>query len=232
MAAAVTLQQLRDLARLYADERPDSMTGFLPDTEMNLLINRALAGLYDKLVAARGHEFYVTEATIALVNGQASYNLPADFYELLNFYIGWSASDIEPVEACELREIPLLKTQTWGKWSRKAFRVQQTKLNLFPTPTGTGTCALIYVPAFQPLTSDTATFDSVNGWDRAVALEVAAEVLMLQEKSNTAVLQRRDEEMARIEALAAQRAALHPRRILDVQPEGYMRRFPERLPRP
>lgn len=223
MARTVTLLQLRTDARLYADERPGGASTFITDTEANRLVNLALTELYDLLVEARGQEYYETVSTsTSTVAGTATISLPSDFYQLLGVHLQWATNDLEPVQ--DLEHIQdrhwLVNLGTWSKYAPKAYRLRGASLEFFPTPTSVVTVALRYIPAFTDLAADGSTFDGVNGWEKLVALRAAIEMRVIAGRSYADLDRLYERERERIQGLAADRAAQHPKRIRDVQPEN------------
>lgn len=233
MAATVTLAQLRERSRLYADERPEGTDTYLTKVEMTSLVNQSIKELYDRLVAARGHEYYAAFANFNTAAGTASYNLPADHYETLKVTLQWSATDLERVEDGEIEDIDdLNRLSTWGRWSPKMYRNISTVMFLSPTPTTVVAVDHMYVPTFTDLVQDADTFDGVNGWEKSVALRTAIEIRTIQQEDTGDLKELLAAELVRIDGLAADRAARAPKRVRDVMPENSLRRWPERLPRP
>jgi hypothetical protein len=221
MAKSVTLTQLQTDARLYSDHRPSGASVFINDTEITRLINLALGDLYDLLLAARGHEYYADEDTISVVSGTSRYNLPSDFYELLSAELEWGATNHEPVNSLEhvKDRYRLNNWATWAQGAPKAYRLRGAQIELQPTPTSAVTMRIQYVPALTDLAAPSATFDGVNGWEKLVALTVAKEMRVIQGQSFSYLDKLIDFERARIEAMAADRAASEPRTVRDVFPE-------------
>ncbi len=231
MARTVTLATLRKNARLYADQRGRK---FVEDDEANRLVNLALAELYDRLVAAQGHEYYELELAapsaeaIETESGTATYALPTGVYRVLGFDLNWGTDRLESVPAlASIADRSRFNGVGWGEFTPKAFRIRGAQppgapmtLELFPTPTSAVAAILRYVPAFTDLANDTATFDGVNGWDRAVALRVALEMRAIAGLESTTIQGLYDRELQRIDELAADRAATHAPTIRDVSPEG------------
>lgn len=222
MARTVTLSQLRDDARLYADERPGGTSTFITNTEATRLVNLALCELYDLLVEARGHEYYETvDTSISTAAGTATISLPATFYQLLSVHLQWSSTDLEPVPALEHIQDRHWHTNlgTWAQHNPKAYRLRSTVLEFFPTPSSVVTVELRYVPAFTDLSADGDTFDGVNGWEKLVALRVACEMRAINQRPYGDLERMYERELERIRGLAADRAAQSPKTIRDVQPE-------------
>lgn len=232
MAANVTLANLRTRARLYADERPGGAGTFITDTELNAILNDCIRELYDLLIAARGHEYYITGSSISIVAGTSQYNLPATFYELKSLNLIWSAREWEPVHDFETLEAPqLVNSSTWGRWSPKGFRLTAGIITILPVPTSAVTADLSFIPTFTDLSMDSSTFDGVNGWELLATLDAAIAMRALQKLETTDLERRRERQYVRIEGLAADRAAAEPKRVLDVNPEANRSLWLERLPR-
>ena len=221
MSKAVTLLQLRADARLYADRRTsDEDNSFITGSELTRLINLQLGELYDLLVSARGHEFYAADSTLSIVAGTASYNLPADFYELLALNLEWSPTDVEPVSPLNhQQDIWKLAnySYSWDRWSHKAYRLRGSQIDMYPTPRTAVTARLYYVPAFSDLSADSDTFDGVNGWEKLVSLGAAIEMLEIEEAGSGSRLQPiYDRQYERIESLAADRDAASEIEVRDI----------------
>lgn len=232
--ATVTRALLRNLARVYADGRPSGANAFIVDSDaganavsLDTLINLAIAKFYDMLVAARGHEYYAADQTIPLIAGTNSYALAADFYQLLTVHLAWGPNESEPVQdTSALERILYTNWVSWSRWAPKAFRLRGTQvassqtLELFPTPTISGTSLIVrYVPQFAPLTTDVATFDSVNGWEKFIALAAAIDYRAASNKDAGLLSSLYAEELARIQGMADKRAANFAPQIIDVQPD-------------
>lgn len=236
MPSLVTFAQMRAQARLYADERPGGTDAYLSDIEVDFLNNKNLRFFYDKLVAARGHE-YVEEvdASQDLVPGQQDYDLPTDHYETTMVTIAWgggTASDFEVLRQFQRTEQPeLLNFRGWGRGTPKGFRIIRDKLVIAPVPTMAMPMAHVYVPTFTDLEDDADTFDGINGWEKAPTLQTAIEILGLQKKDTSTLEGWLARELERIDQMAADRANSEPKRVRDVMPENVLtRRWPERLP--
>ena len=236
---SVNRAYLRNLARLYADGRPGGTGAFVPDSDATLnavsldtLINTCLAELFDVLVAARGHEYYATDADLAIVPGTSLYPLPTDFYQLLSIRLNWGPTEIEEMKPMGVRERTRYEMlQVFDRWSPKAYRLQGTQtasartVEILPTPSVAVTGNIRYIPLFQPLADDAATFDGVNGWEKLVALKVAMEYRTIAEKPLGNLSQLYAENFARISALADQRNANYAEQVQQVFPERRRRGY-------
>ena len=243
MAANVTRLQLRTLARIYCDERPDSTAGFLTPTEFNTLIDLEIRSLYDKLVKAGGHDYYETQASITTVSGTRSYTFASmtpsasAFFRMRRVQLEWGTRDFEEVGDYKKKneELELLNYGTWSRGTPKGYRVIGAGIKFSPAPSAATVVRITYIPAFTTLASDGATFDGVNGWHDLVALNVAMKVRKIQNIDSSDLRETRDEVQQRIEEMAAERAAEEPAHVVDVHPESefyYRRDRLWGLPRP
>lgn len=219
MAASRTLAQMRATVRQLADL--ENQTDWADDDELDERLNEWLQALYDKLISARGHEYYAKSTAVTLVGGTASYSLPSDFYELSAVIAtdGSRYQDVHPWQSQELAGL-LDFEQTVGSVTiyDYHYRIQAAQLEIRPKPTATGhTLELRYIPSMTRLDADLDTFDGVNGWERYACLGAAVD-FMNKEESDSSSLQmelRRIE--ARIDKLAGSRDAGHPERIQDTR---------------
>ena len=229
---------LRNLARTYADGRPGGTGSFVVDSDatanavsLDTLINGALAELYDLLVSARGHEYYATDADIAVVTGTSLYDLPTDFYQLLSIRLDWDPFYIEELKPMGVRERTRYEmlVNIFERGTPKAYRLQGTqtasarKVEILPVPTRAVTARIRYIPTFAQLASDTDTFDGVNGWEKLVALKAAIEYRTIAEKPLGNLSALYQECFARIQSLADQRNANYAEQVQQVYPERWKR---------
>lgn len=231
---SVNRAYLRNLARLYADGRPGGASAFVVDSDatanavsFDTIINGCLAELYDMLVAARGHEYYATDATLSIVAGTSVYSLASDFYQLLSIRLEWASDDMEELHTMGVRERTEYETLTgtWGRHTAKAYRLKGTQtasarsVEILPAPTSAVTARYRYIPLFAELANDSATFDSVNGWEDLVALKAAIKYRTIAEKPIGNLQQLYAECYERIRGLADQRNANLAEQVQQVYPE-------------
>ena len=231
MAAAVLASQIISDARLYADQRGAGVatTGYLTDVEILRLVNQQIKELYDLLLSARGHDYYIDSATIAIgvglgVSSSSSiYALPATFYQLKSVTLEWGTDDhelVKPVNSVGGRADFANQSATWDRYVCKGYRMRGPNIEFLPTPTSSVTCRVQFVPCFTDLATS-GSFDGVNGWEKLVAVGVAMEMLDIEEEGSGGRLQGLYErQLRRIRQLAADRDADNPTQIEDVCPEG------------
>lgn len=81
MAVAVTLVSL--IARVRAAADLEGSNGPVSDSEIGAQLVLSIRRLYERLLLARGQEYYRKTAELNVTPGTAIYSLPADFFELL-----------------------------------------------------------------------------------------------------------------------------------------------------
>lgn len=219
MAAARTLAEMRTTARQLADAT--NQTDWVDDAELDERLNEWLQALYDKLITARGHEFYAATKAITLVSGTASYDLPANFYHLSACIAndGSVYCDMYPWQPQELAQ--LLSAEGGGgatSLGNYRYRLQNAQIEIRPKPSVSGhSLELRYVPSMTRLKNANDTFDGVNGWERYACLGVAIDLLNKEESDSGPLQLELTRIEARISALAGNRDAGHPHRIQDVR---------------
>lgn len=236
---SVNRAYLRNLTRLYADGRPGGSNAFVVDSDatanavsLDTLINLAIAELYDVLVAARGHEYYATDADLSIVAGTSLYALPTNCYQLLSIRLHWADTEIEELNIMGVRQRTRFEMlQVFDRYSPKAYRLQGTQtasartVEILPIPTQSVTANIRYIPIFAPLTDDTSTFDGVNGWEKLVALKAAMEYRTIAEKPQGTLPQLYNDCLTRIHGLADQRNANLAEQVQQVFPERRRRGY-------
>src|SRR5687767_2825500 len=167
--------------------RGEGTDEFISTDEVNSLINANIGRFYDRIVLARGHERYEQTGTFSTVASQASYDFEdidtgvntnaSSFYELLAVDLRWSETRLEPVPALpSLADRYQFNDIAWQECGPKSYRVVNDSIEFFPTPTDATEVEIRFIPVFEPLTTNNAAFDFVNGWDRAVELQTAIDM--------------------------------------------------------
>ena len=192
MARSVTLQQIADRARVYADMRD---TQFINDTEILALINDAYPELYDELIGA-SENYFVSEATTTIVTSTDTYALPATFYKLIgvDFRAGSGA---------------YITLHPYNEADRNATLTTNTNLPA-------GSFRIRYVPAPTVFTALSESFDGISGWDRLVSLIVAIDMLDAEESDSSALRAKYARMLQRTQEMAAPRDQGFPATVVDV----------------
>lgn len=220
----VTGQQIIDLARLYADERPAGASAFISTADDLLLVNTAIQALHDLLLSLGGEDYFAVDASLATVPNTATVTLPSTFYRLVSLHVQWATTRRE-----ELHELPgegdrylLTDFNGWGEGTRKAFRIVANNIEIYPTPTTAQTLICRHVPVATVLAALSDSTPSINGWHKLCALQIAAEMRMVRGQANGMLQQAYARELERIETIAAERTQNEPARVRDVFPESQL----------
>jgi hypothetical protein len=218
----VTGQQIIDLARLYADERPAGSTAFISTTDDLLLVNTEIAALWDLLLSLGGEDYFaVDDVTQSTVAGTATVALPSAFYQLVSVHIRWASDRNEEVNrlTADGDRYLLRDAGTWGEGSQKAYRLKGDTIDFSPVPTSAKVVVVRYLPRATLLTALSESTPSVNGWHELCAWRIAAKMRAIRGQPNSMCLQFAADALERIETIAAERALNEPARIRDVMPD-------------
>ena len=131
MARNRTLGDMRSDVRLRADLVGNQ---FVTDSEINEYLNQALAEFYDRLVGARGQEYYATEQVIT-TTGVEGYALPAGHYETLYVELEDSGARVRLGSYSFHERARLIGTSAPNPGRPVAFRIIAGNITFLPAPT-------------------------------------------------------------------------------------------------
>lgn len=230
MSKLVTGAQLVQDAYVYAN-MVQNAASFITPAQALRFVNLAASEFYDLLVAARGHEYYISEQSIPIISGTSRYALPTDHYETLSITLAWGTDQVEEVsDYSAVRDRwQYLNGLQWSQWADKGFRLRAGFIEFLPVPRSSVTATHQYIPCMPDL-GLSGQFDGVNGWERLVALKAASDMLTAAKQSSAAVDEKWGREYQRIQEMADQRAAAHPNQIREVYPEMGRGAFSRFLP--
>lgn len=251
MPAPVLRSQLVTFARQAAgfDVIGTSPDEFINDPEALGMVDRSVHALYDLLIEAHGQEYYLKRTTIAVVPivspAEAIFALPQDFYQLVSVAIQSPAFlGFVPIEPFMDRERAELMTQSvvgmyYPQMTRYRLRGEQAVagnppvtspsalIEFLPTPLIAFTAFVWYVPtcaraAIGTLTNPDIFYDGINGWEDFIIYDVAAKMVIKEERDPGPYLAQRAYVEARIKALAGSRDQGMPEHVVDTR--GWLRR--------
>ena len=202
--ALVTVADLKIQALDRADMRYSSYIG---DDELTSMINASAQELYDILTGVY-EDYYFQETAFSLANGASTFTLPADFYKLRG---------VDEVINSQFRVT--VKPYEW------------IERNMYIQPNGFRSLLLSWIPKMTQLTTDTDTFDGINGFEQYIITDVARKMLMKEESDVQAFLIELSQIKQRINDIAQNRNAGDSTRIGDVyrQDAYIMYAYPQRL---
>lgn len=200
MAAFVTLTEMRTRARELADMQTSNQAqAFITDAELTRALNRNIKQLYQKLIAARGDDYYAKVTTFPSQVGIATYALPTDFMALLMLAVS-DGSIVVPVQRFNLKQwadLRYLQNVQSNDLTLYRYRPLASNIEIRPAPaTANHTFTMYYLPAFAELVNGSDTFDGINGWEDWAIYGAAIDMLNKEESYDQA------------NALMAQRAVL------------------------
>ena len=214
---ATTLLNLRTQAKQRANMEQSS---FVSDSEWNSYINNAASALYDLLVQAYEDYYLIMPPTeFTLASGESKKALPADFYKLRGLDYKLGNADFVQIEQFQFGERNSAKIIDIRRIFDEApitYRLMGNYIQFLPEDRAPGTYRLWYIPKFTPMTSDSDTFDGVNGWEEFIVIAAAIKALSKEESDVTALAAEYQELKDRITGLAAERDAGSSERITDV----------------
>jgi len=211
----------------------EGFTARFPGTEVDDYIRESYAAMYDRLLRARGTTLLESKTTQALTVGQATYALPADFYELLAIDLD-TGNGQYTLEKFNRKERPQLEDTNAGwKGYPYYYVLAGDNIDILPVCQLSGcTLNIHYIPTVPDLQNDSDTLDGVDGWEEWIVLDAAKKMATKQGDERlvgllTADLQR---EEARLAALSSARDRAGPGHVTDViggrLPRTNMRRWP------
>lgn len=219
----VTFAELKTRAR----ERADMVNSqFISTAELERLINESITELYDLLVTSYDEDYYLTDSTIALIDGQEEYDLPADFYKLRGVDLENDPNSAVSLKQFNFQERNRYKNALIFDYSRDGitgsrYRLYGNKIKFTPIPDLGKTIRLWYTPVAEKLVDDGDTFDGINGYEELVVIKCAIKMLG-KEESDTKQLERRFAEMwQRVVQNAPNRDAANPDTVQDTRRDYY-----------
>lgn len=187
MALTQTRTQIRANVRRLSDTGGTNALVRHPDADLNEYIDQALGALHRALSMGIVDQRYLSSTSVSITEALgASYALPATFDHLIsvdlsaNGYKSW-------LTAYEMHERPGLTTpdaNTTG--TPTTYRLRGSNIEYLPTPGGSYTSVLWYVPTPTQFTADADTFDTVNRLDTFL-VAYAARFIGVKDKNTTLV---------------------------------------------
>lgn len=210
--ASVTLATLRTRAKTRADMTNSS---FLADSEWNSFINSSLDDLYDLLIQKFGDDYYLSESALTTIAGTQNYALPADFYKLVEVDLTVNGFT-QPLKRWEFKERGGIQQLVATGSTVPRYRLVGSNLRLYPVPVAVQTGTIYYVPVRTQLVADGDPISFPGGWEDYAVLDAAIKALNKEESDVSALVQERNQMIARIEAAASNRDTGNPARVIDL----------------
>lgn len=209
---AVALSELMERAREHADQEDST---FVTDASLKRWLNKSLDALYGKVVVL-WEDYYLTRLDTTLTG--ASYELPEDFFKLVNLKVKSLAGPLRQLGRCTAAEEDYYLAATGLRPEEVRYRIEgERTLRLFP---GYGTSSveakLAYIPLRTQLVDDEDTFSAPQGWEEWAVLDTAIRMVTKAEQSTTGLEKLRAAEEARFLREAPKRDQNAMARVQDV----------------
>lgn len=221
--ASDQLSKLRTLVRREADM--EGYDSYLVDGEVDDRINRSIRRLYRKLRihAARMHEYVRKRDTATTTAGQDTVAAPSDLRKLLavDVVISGDTERAFPMHFHRRNAFEEIDTG-WLEDSTIYYQLELDAgnfggaLRFWPTPKGSHTVVIWYIPAVAALSDDADTFEDF-GYQDWVILDVAVGLLNKEDRDPSGLMAERDRIEADVIQDAARRDMNPERRPKDVR---------------
>jgi hypothetical protein len=205
---------------------------YVTDAALTEEINQSIAELYDKLVAA-SPDYFESSQSVDIVDGTASYALPADYYKTLGVDVLRSDNTYIALKKYNLAERNFYDNAGGVQREFTVYRIRGSNIVLVPTPNWSETSGLrhLYIPAPSRLSNDSDTFDGIAGWEDWVVYDVCIKIIGGKEEGDASQFERLLAKLdARITQMARSRDVGEPDSIRDVDAEDAERVWPKYAP--
>lgn len=241
--ARVSLADLRARVLQRADIKAATATSWVTDSELDQLINTAIARLHSILVVAYEDYFVAEPKTVALTPGKERYDLVTDLglvdlagnptlYKLRDLFITTGAGTT--LSRQRLRQLNLNElgrstgvqygANYGGYAGTQRYRIMGNFLLLTPIPPATAgfNLELWYVPQPTKLVapSDFLDYSIVFGWEDYIINDAVINIRLKEESDVSALMARQQEFERHVMTTAASRNVGEAERVTDVALEG------------
>ena len=186
MALTQTRTQIRANVRRISDTGGTNALVRHPDADLNEYIDLALGALHRALSEGIVDQRLLGSTTVSLTSGTTAYALPATFDHLIsvdltaNGHKSWlSAYEMHERAALTSPDVTTTGVPT-------LYRLRGSNIEYLPSPSGSYTSTLWYVPTPTQFTADGDTFDTINRLDTFL-FAYAARFIGVRDKNTTLV---------------------------------------------
>ena len=199
---------------------------FVTDAEVSSLVNEGIAGLYNLLIETRGQEYYAKDFVFSTVINQTLYDLPDDFYQLLDVTAIINNNNVYKLLRYQMADMAILRAAGASSPAElPKYRLRGdfngttnvAQMSILPIPTQVYAIALYYVPAPISLALDTDTCDGISGFEEWVVLDAAIRCLQKEESDVTWLIGEREKIEGRIRSQRDNRDAGDAPRVQNVR---------------
>lgn len=202
---AKTLTLIEQGARRRADMEDDG--NFISQAEARAYINQSIQTFWDFLLGEDGGSLFATVSPQLVKIGDNSYQLPDNFYRLVDVGIKTNGGKYARALQADQQEYAQLLTQTFQSVSYTRYflhwNVDQDRfeLFLFPEP-AVENILMRYIPKAPVLSLDSHTLNLPDSWVEWVEIDAAIKMLSKEESDPSALeLQQQKLEMRILDAI-------------------------------
>lgn len=221
MAYSVAIRAV--ITRAKQRSNLEGADAFITPQEWVDMANQSYAEWYDLVrLTTFGGQYFRSTAQLNTVAGTSSYPLPADHLGILSvdWYVAGTSMvvNILPYQE-EHRNVFRFWPIGWLFNQPVFFQEWGPNINFLPTPQSQFTVAINYVPTAQRFGDPSQTFDSINGWEEWMVLDMAMKALAKDGQNDmiATLAPFREAQRARIEGAAASRDMGHAEVVHDVE---------------
>lgn len=217
MALTTTRPVLRANVRRFCDIGGTNAGARHPDSDLDEYIDLAMGSLHRLLSTALPDLRLLSSTTVTMVDGTASYALPADFDHLIS--VDLVANGVKSwLLGYEMHERPALTSASApSEGIPFTYRLRAANIEYLPIPTAAYTSTLWYIPAAAQFTSEAQVFDTISRLDEYLIAHASRRVAIKDKNGELASLakQQVDELTADVLVAARSRDKNNASRIVD-----------------
>jgi len=222
MSRLVTLQELMDRSRQYADMQNNN---FISDSELTLYIRNACTKYWNLMNQFCQDYNMITSPTQVFVANVKEYTLPTDFLHMRGVDLALSAApspndiwiNVKPFQFSERNRFQGYPYFTgWGIATYLRYKIKNNVIMFDPYPQGYGSFRIHYTPVMPDLVATTDTIDGVNGFEDYIALKAAERMLAKEESDVSWIIKETQEFEAQIRQAANDRNRDRSDRVQDI----------------
>jgi hypothetical protein len=209
LATPVSLSTL--IQRVRQRSNLEGATLFITDPELIDSINASISAWWDLVrLSTWGGQYARVPYTITTTPAISSYALPPNLASIIS--VDAFVSTGVPIACYAYQEeqrnwLKLAALFGWSSWGVPIYyQLQGGNINFAPTPNGTVSVTLNYVPTAPQLSDYDDTLNSINGWEEWIVLDVAIKCLIKDGQLDIVpmLMNHKQEQTARIQAAAPQ----------------------------
>lgn len=231
-----TLGAVRTQAKYRADM---VRSEFVTNAEWLTYINDSYRELYGLLLQKYGNDYFVagtpdnwyqfttsgSTASYVLPDGSSTYKLldgtttaPA-FLKLLGVDVK-HGSDWHALLPFNFVDRNQRQNGQASNLNRPRYRITGARLWFAPTPQGSLTVRIFYIPRLTELSADDDVLDGVNGWEEYVIIDAAIKAMQKEESDVSVLFAQKGAIIKRLDAEAENRDAGSPATVSETRRDG------------